>query len=141
MVRFSKVKLVTLALVVIGATLAVGVALAANQEGSGSSGAASPQLAAKNVEIIVETQTVTPGTPAVTVLGAGWTPYSSALVRIKLAAGENIILGGVTANSSGAWKLEVSELSKSIEAGIYTVNAVATTSVDEASAPLLVVIK
>ena len=137
----KKIKLLTIGLVIVAIGLVAGVATAANQSGSDASDGASPQLAGRNAEIMMENTTVLVGTPAVTVLGAGWTPYASALLKIKMGAGNpDVVLGGVTANKSGAFKLEISELPSALEAGVYTVFARATTSTDEANAPLVVVL-
>jgi hypothetical protein len=139
MKRFLKIKLLALAVAIAAVGLAAGIAVAATQGGSGAS-SISAQVTTGNPEIVVEKQTVLEGKPAVTVLGAGWTPFTSAIVKIKIGGTDpDIVLGGVTTNKSGAFKLEVAELSKAITTGVYTVYAQATTSANEASAPLVVV--
>ena len=137
----KKIKLLAIGLVIVAIGLVAGVATAANQSGSDADGGVSPQLAGANCEIMLENTTVLAGTPAIAVLGAGWTPLTSMLVKIKIGAGKpDVVLGGVTANKSGAFKLEISELPSSLEAGVYTVSAKATTSTNQAYAPLVLVL-
>ena len=137
----KKTKLLAIGLVIVAIGLVAGVATAANQSGSGADAGVSPQVTTGNVELMLENTTVLVGTPAVTVLGAGWTPYTSALVKIKMGGGApDMVLGGVTANKSGAFKLEISALPASLDVGIYTVVAKATTSGNNAAAPLVVVL-